>query len=71
MNRSTDDWVKVFTAKEPYKIEIIKAMLKEQNIEAFEINKKDSAYVTIGEIELYVHKNDQILAQMIINHHAL
>ena len=71
MSRDKSQWIPVFSAPESYKIEIIKAMLKEQNIESFEINKKDSAYVTIGEIELYVHENDKILAELIINNHPL
>jgi hypothetical protein len=71
MKDKNQEWVRVYSARESYKIEIVKAMLKEQNIDSFVIDKKDSAVVTIGDIELYVHPNDQVLASLIVNNNPL
>ena len=71
MESEKPQWQRVYSATEPYKIEIIKALLEEQDIPSFEVNKKDSAYIAIGEIELYVRKEDQTMAELIINHQNL
>ena len=48
------DWVKVFSSIDVIKSEIVKTMLIEQGIPAIMMNKQDSAYVVIGDIELMV-----------------
>jgi len=44
---------------------MLKALLEEEEITSVVINKKDSAYVLIGEVELYVKPEDVIRAKMI------
>ena len=61
------EWVKIYSTGEIYKIEIIKAILAEQNIQAFEVNKKDSSYGTFGIIELFVQAISVIEAKQIIS----
>lgn len=61
------EWVKIYAATEVHKIEIVKAMLEENDIPSFEINKKDSSYISVGESELYVRASDEIIARLIIN----
>lgn len=61
------DWVKVFSSPDVHVIEILKAILKEENIEAISINKRDSSYPTFGEIELYVSNSVVLQAKRIIN----
>jgi hypothetical protein len=61
------EWVKIYSTAEIYKIEIIKAILAEQNIQAFEVNKKDSSYGAFGTIELYVQPENIIKAKHIIS----
>ncbi len=48
------DFVKVFTTNDQIEGGIIASMLQEKDIKAVLMNKQDSAYVSIGEIELYV-----------------
>ena len=54
-----EKWVKVLTTTELYKAKVLEAMLKEQRIPCNLLNKQDSAYVMIGEIEVYVLEEDQ------------
>ena len=65
------DWVKVYSSAESYKIMLVKGVLEENNIKSFEVNKKDSSYSMIGEIELYVQQDDSILANIIIEKNSL
>ena len=60
-------WECIYSGNQSYSIEIIKAALKDQEIESFVIDKRDSSYIGVGDIELYVPANDVILAKVIIN----
>jgi hypothetical protein len=52
-------------------VEIAKAILNDSGIESVEINKRDSNYITIGEIELYVKSEEAPLASIIIKQNNL
>ena len=43
----------IYTSHQLFKIELIRGMLMENDIESFIVNKQDSSYL-IGDIELYV-----------------
>lgn len=43
-----------YTTNQRYQAEVLKAKLEENEISAYIMDKKDSAYVVIGEVELYV-----------------
>jgi hypothetical protein len=58
-------WEKIFSTNTEYQAEILKALLEEENIECVIINKKDSSYLTFGEIELYVKPDDILKAKRI------
>ena len=60
------DWGCVYTGNQFHIIEIIRAALKDQEIEAFVIDKRDSSYIGFGVIELYVPNSDVILSKLII-----
>ena len=62
-----EDWVKIYSSAEIHKIEIVKSVLEDNDIQSFEINKKDSFLVAIGEIELYVSAENAVLSKAIIN----
>jgi len=66
-----DNWVKVYGSNQPHKVSIVSAVLADNNIESHEINKIDSAYNAIGEIELYVVKDNEVLALFIIKQNNL
>lgn len=51
--------------------EIVQAVLRDEGIESVAVDKRDSSYVTIGEVELYVPGENAILARSIIEQHQL
>jgi hypothetical protein len=66
-----EDWIKIYSSTEIQEIEIVKAALEDNEIPSFIINKKDSSYISIGEIELYVAAENEILSKIIINNNNL
>ena len=63
----TNNWIKVYTSTEPYKIELLKGFLLKHNIRAIPINKKDSSYLVFGDIELFVASKDVLHTKNLIN----
>lgn len=62
-----EQWEKIFSSTALYRVEMLKALLEEENIVSVIINKQDSAYLTFGEIELYVKREDILKAKFIVN----
>ena len=60
------DWVNIYSSSDVIKAEMVKNLLKENNIQAVIINKKDSSYVTIGEAEVYVQREDVLKATHLV-----
>ena len=60
------NWIKIYTSTDPFKIELLKGFLNENNIIAMSINKKDSSYLSFGEIELLVDAKDVMKAKILI-----
>jgi len=60
------DWVKVYSSSDVIKAEIVKSSLLENNIQAVVINKRDSSLLVIGEAEVYVKKEDVLMATHLI-----
>ena len=54
------------TSSDPFKIELLKGFLNQNNIVAMSINKKDSSYLAFGEIELLVDAKDVMKAKILI-----
>jgi hypothetical protein len=65
-----ETWQKIYSSGLEYKVEMVRARLKEDGIEGIVLNKKDRAYL-FGEIELYVHPDHVIRAKQIINNESL
>ena len=63
----TKNWVKIYTSTNPIKTEMIKQMLKSNNIISVIISHQDSSYNMFGTIDLYVHENDKLSALELIN----
>ncbi len=59
------DWKRVYNSQFEHKVGIVKAVLKEHEIDSVIVNKKDSAYL-FGELELYVNQDDVLKAKNII-----
>ena len=60
------NWIKIYTSTDPFKIELLKGSLNQNNIVAMSINKKDSSYLAFGEIELLVDAKDVMKAKILI-----
>lgn len=64
------NWVCIYSSKLIHKVEIVQAVLADDNINSVIVNKQDSAY-HFGDIELHVHPDDSIKAIQIINNEKL
>lgn len=53
------DWKLVYSTTQLYKAEIAKDILADSDIDAIIINKKDSSYLSFGEIEVYVNNENK------------
>lgn len=62
-----NNWIKVYTTKDPVTAEILKQGLIENDIAAVIMNKQDSSYQTFGVIEVLVNKKDLDAAEAFIN----
>ena len=59
------DQVHIYSIGNLYRAELIRQMLSDHNIQAFLVNKQDSAY-KFGDIELFVHRDHVIRAKLLI-----
>ena len=66
-----EGWQIVFASDQPHLVQIAKAALLESGIQSVELNKKDSLYLTVGTIELYVKAADAPLARIILEQNQL
>jgi len=62
----SEQWVRIYSSKFVYQVEIAQAILKDYQIESVIVNKQDSSY-HFGEIELHVHPDNSIKALQTIN----
>jgi len=65
-----DNLIEVFAADKQYKINLIKELLEENQIECFVLNQKGSALL-LGNIQIYVDKKDEAKAREIIQSHDI
>jgi hypothetical protein len=66
-----DGWVNVYTTGQLHLAEIAKELLKENNIDSVIVDKRDSLYITIGEVELFVRDLDVMKAKFILEKNSL
>ena len=60
-------WYKIYTTDSYTEANIIKGMLEENSIKAILLNKQDSSYLFLGEIELYVSVHFKDVAIRLVN----
>lgn len=60
------DWVRIYGSTKLHHVELLKHLLNEKGIPAVILNRQDSFYITIGEIDLMVPRNYVIPAKKII-----
>lgn len=59
--------IKIYTTTDSLESGIFVSLLGEHGIESFVMNKQDSAYVSIGDIELFVAEEDVEKARKLID----
>jgi len=62
-----NNWVKIFETSNPVTSQIILSMLRENEIEAYEINKIDSSYTFFGRAEIYCKPEQSMMAKHLIS----
>lgn len=60
------DWTRIFATTDPIKADIIEQMLAEHDIEVVKMNKRDSSYLSFGEIEIYCQPGKVLTALHLI-----
>lgn len=60
-------WYKIYSTDSYAEASIIKGMLEENSIKAIMLNKQDSSYLFLGEIELYVSIHFKDVAIHLVN----
>lgn len=58
-------WIRVYSSADAFRVEMLKGLLAEHNIESVVVNKKDSAYL-FGEVELHVNVKNAFRANQLI-----
>ncbi|WP_065219955.1 MULTISPECIES: putative signal transducing protein [Butyricimonas] len=61
-----DNWVSVFSTTEVFVAERIKEVLIDSGIPAVILNQRDSSYMTFGDINVMVNKEDKEKAEQVI-----
>jgi hypothetical protein len=61
-----ENWKVIFTSNELHLSEIAKQVLQENGIKSILLNKMDSAYPSIGHIEVLVREDDQQAAKQLL-----
>ena len=59
-------WKRVIASGDEYLVSIAKDLLQDNGIESVIINHKDSSYVWLGEVELYVSDQDEAKANEVL-----
>jgi len=57
------NWVKIKGYDKVYLAEIAKEVLFDNGIDAVIMNKQDGSYMTFGEVEVYVNKDNEAKAK--------
>tara|TARA_B100001175_G_C19391214_1_gene581533 strand:+ start:290 stop:493 length:204 start_codon:yes stop_codon:yes gene_type:complete len=61
------NWIKIYSSTDLFKIELIKGLLEQNNIRNVSMNKKDSSYLSFGEIDILIDHKDLHKARALIN----
>lgn len=65
------DWEMVYSSTYPHLAELSKALLEDNEIICVLKNNQDSFYKTIGEVEVYVKRQDLIKAKFILTNNII
>ncbi len=65
------EWKSIYISNKMHMVEIVKAVLADNDIQSVVVDKRDSSYISIGDIEVYVSEENVILAQVLIEQNSL
>lgn len=60
------DWEVVFTCRSSFEAELVHGMLEQNGIENVILNQQDSAYQVLGNIHIYVRKENYSAAKALV-----
>lgn len=61
-----DNWISVYETDQPYRAELVKDLLNNEDVNAVILNRKDSSY-HFGNIQVMVNPEDREKATKIVN----
>lgn len=61
-----DPWEQLFSSDKEYQVEILKALLEEEEIPSVILNKQDSSYLIFGDVRLMVRRSHILWAGQIL-----
>lgn len=66
-----NEWVPLHRASSPEEIEILRTKLESHGIGSVALNQRDSAYLSFGDVTLYVKNTDFVKARGLLdNQHS-
>ncbi|MFB6257680.1 MAG: putative signal transducing protein [Flavobacteriales bacterium] len=60
------DWVKVHSSTNKFRVQFLRSLLFEHGIQAVLLDQQDTFYTSIGEVHLYVERDDAMKARNLI-----
>jgi hypothetical protein len=61
-----NDWRNIYSTDSEIRATLVRGVLEDREIPAIVINKRDSQYNDFGELEVYVHQENVLIALKII-----
>nr|MBS0037883.1 DUF2007 domain-containing protein [Saprospiraceae bacterium] len=61
-----EDLTKVFASSDPIRADLVQSFLSKNGIKSNLLDRKDSAYVMLGEVAVFVHSKDAEKARELI-----
>jgi hypothetical protein len=61
------DWKKIYSNSSLANVSMVEGMLNENDIPVKMLNRQDSNYIFLGEIELYVPLEYEVIAKELVN----
>lgn len=61
------DWVKVHSSTNRFRVQFLQSLLMDNGIQAVLLDQQDTFYTSIGEVHLYVERDDAMKARNLID----
>lgn len=71
MTKMDSSWQRIYFCNQQHKIEIVRSVLEDHDIKSVIVDRRDSNYTMLGDIEIFVRQEDAIIAKIIIEQNEL